>query len=138
MSKPVIEVTVAVNAPVEKIWMLWTSPQDIREWNNISPDWHTPHVENDLRAGGKFLFAMGLKNGSFKFDFTGIYDEVETNQKIAYTLNDGRRSTITFTAGNPVTITEAFEPTDTDPVEMQRDFCQTVLNSFKAYAESKG
>jgi uncharacterized protein YndB with AHSA1/START domain len=136
-SKSVIEVTVTVNAPIEKIWKLWTSPKDIMQWNNPSADWHTTKVENSLRPGGAFLFFMGLKNGDFTFNFTGVYDNVEINRLISYTLNDGRKSTITFTGSDWVTITEAFEPTATDPIEMQRGFCQTVLNSFKTYVESK-
>ena len=107
------------------------------QWNNMSAEWHTPKVENDLRKGGRFIFVMALKDGSFHFDFAGTYDEVKTNELISYTLDDGRSATVTFTAGSPVKLTESFEPENTQPVEMQRDFCQAVLNSFKKYAESK-
>jgi uncharacterized protein YndB with AHSA1/START domain len=130
--------TVEVNAPIEKVWAIWNSPEDIMIWNNVSPDWHTPKVENDLRAGGQFLYVMGLKDGSFKFDFTGTYDEVKTNELISYTLNDGRRSVITFTGSNPIKVSETFEPNNTDDLEMQRDFCRAVLQSFKSYTEAKG
>jgi len=136
-AKTVIKVTVEINAPIEKVWELWATPADIMQWNNISDEWHTPKVENDVRIGGEFLFVMGLKNGSFNFNFTGVYTEVKVNESMAYTLDDGRKSTITFTAGNPVKITESFEPNDNDPIDMQRDFCKAVLNKFKAYAESK-
>jgi uncharacterized protein YndB with AHSA1/START domain len=130
--------TVEVNAPIEKVWATWNTPEDIMIWNNVSADWHTPKVENDLRTGGQFLYVMGLKDGSFNFDFTGTYDEVKTNELISYTLNDGRRSTITFTGDNPVKISETFEPNDTDDIEMQRNFCQAVLQSFKKYTEENG
>jgi uncharacterized protein YndB with AHSA1/START domain len=125
-----------VNAPIEKVWELWTAPKHIMQWNNLSDDWHNTKIENDLRVGGRFLFAMGLKNGSFSFDFCGTYDEVKTNQLIAYTLDDGRKSTITFMAGPAVMVTENFEANQTDTVEMQQQFCQAVLNRFKKYAES--
>jgi uncharacterized protein YndB with AHSA1/START domain len=88
--KTILTAETEVNAPLEKVWELWTSPSAITEWNNLSDAWHNTNVENDLRLGGKFLFAMGLKNGSFKFDFCGTYDEVKTNELIAYTLDDGR------------------------------------------------
>ena len=132
-----ISVTITVNATIDKVWELWNSPEDIMQWNNLSDEWHVPKAENDLRKGGRFLFVMGLKDGSFSFDFTGVYDEVILHKLIAYTLNDDRRSTITFSGSNPVIIIENFEPNTTDDIEMQRGFCTTVLQSFKNYVEAK-
>ncbi len=136
-TRPLATATVEVNAPIEKIWALWGTPEDIKQWNNLSPDWQTTYAENDLRIGGKYLFTMGLKDGSFSFNYTGTYTEVKPHALIAHTLDDGRKTTIRFTGNNPVTITETFEVTDTEPADMQRDFCQAVLLSFKAYAEGK-
>lgn len=136
-NRPTVTATVEVNAPIEKIWELWSTPEDIIQWNNLSADWHTSYAENDLCTGGRFLFVMGLKDGSFSFNYTGTYTEVKTHALIAHTLDDGRKTTIIFTGTNPVIIAETFEPTDTEPVEMQRDFCQAVLLSFKKYAEGK-
>ena len=48
-------------------------------------------AENDLRAGGKFHSRMEAKDGSFGFDFGGIYDEVKLHEVIAYTLGQGNR-----------------------------------------------
>jgi uncharacterized protein YndB with AHSA1/START domain len=132
-----ITLEIEINASAEEIWRLWTNPEDVLLWNNMSDEWHTTRAENDLRPGGKFLFVMGLKDGSFSFDFAGTYDEIKPGALISYTLDDGRKTTITFSAGKPVKVAETFEPTKTEPVEIQRDFCQNVLNCFKAYAESK-
>ena len=134
--KTIITAETEVNAPIEKVWKLWNTPADIMRWNNISDEWHTPKVENDLCAGGRFLFVMGLKDGSSSFDFAGTYDEVKINKLISYTLNDGRKTTIAFTVRGRVKITEMFEAESTMPVDMQKDFCQAVLDSFKKYAES--
>jgi uncharacterized protein YndB with AHSA1/START domain len=131
-----ITAEVQVNAPVEKIWELWTTPRHIMQWNNLSHEWHTPSAENDARTGGRFLFVMGLKDGSFKFNYTGTYDEVIPLKMIRYTLDDGRRTRIVFSAGYPVKITETFDADDTQPTAMQKDYCQAVLNSFKQYAEA--
>jgi uncharacterized protein YndB with AHSA1/START domain len=133
----IITVETDINAPIGKVWELWNTPEDIMQWNNMSAEWHTPKVENDLRAGGKFLFVMGLKDGSVSFDFTGTYDEVKTNEFIIYTLDDGRKAIITFTGNYPVKLTETFEPEDTQPVDMQREFCQAVVDRFKKYVEEK-
>lgn len=132
-----ITVQTEINAPIEKVWKLWNTPEDIMQWNNMSADWHTPNVDNDVRPGGKFLFVMGLKDGSFSFDFKGTYHEVEVNRLIAYTLDDGRKTTITFAGDGPVRLTETFEPENTQPVAMQRDFCQAVIDGFKKYVEGK-
>src|SRR4051812_38721165 len=113
-----ITVSIEVNAPIETVWKLWNTPEDIMNWNNISDQWHTPYAQNDLRPGGKLLFIMGLKDGSFTFNFEGIYDEVSIHRFISYTLADGRRSAINFTGHNPVTIAETFEPNNEDPVAM--------------------
>jgi uncharacterized protein YndB with AHSA1/START domain len=132
-----LTVTVEINAPIEKVWEIWHNPADILHWNSFSPDWHTSHAENDPQPGGRFLFVMGLKDGSFSFNFEGTYDEVIPLQLLAYTLDDGRRSVIKFTASNPVTITESFEPQESDSAEDQQTACQAVLNNLKAYVEGK-
>lgn len=48
-------------------------------------------MKNDLRVGGSLTSRMEAKDGSMGFDFGGIYTEVVENQKIAYTLGDGRK-----------------------------------------------
>ena len=86
-----ITVEATVNTLIEKVWTLWTNAEDVKQWNNASPDWHTPAAENDVRAGGKFNIRMEAKDGSFGFDFGGVYDEVKTNSLISYTMGDGRK-----------------------------------------------
>ncbi len=105
-----ITIETTVKAPVEKVWKTWTSPEDIIKWNNASDDWHTTKSENDLRAGGKFLARMEAKDGSAGFDFGGIYDEVKTNELIEYTIGDGRKVKVIFSAnGDQTKVTETFE-----------------------------
>lgn len=126
-----------VKAPVEKVWQLWTLPEHITKWNNASEDWHSPHAENNLRAGGKFSARMEAKDGSFGFDFAGVYDEVKTHELIAYTLGDGRKVTIAFSPeGDGTNVIETFEPENTNSVELQRGGWQAILDNFKKYAES--
>ncbi|WP_342330109.1 SRPBCC family protein [Pedobacter sp. FW305-3-2-15-E-R2A2] len=132
-----ITVETIVNAAVDTVWNAWTSPEHIIKWNNASEDWHTPRVENDLRTGGKFLSRMEAKDGSFGFDFSGVYDEVKTNELIAYTLGDDRKVSISFVRdGNTTKITETFEAESTNPIEMQKGGWQAILDNFKKYAES--
>jgi uncharacterized protein YndB with AHSA1/START domain len=136
-NKTKITVMATVNAPVEKIWEFWSKPEHIVKWSSASEDWHTPKAENDLRVGGAFVSRMEAKDGSFGFDFGGVYDEVETHKLIAYTLGDDRKVSITFEANGPVTeITEVFEAEETNPIEMQQGGWQAILDNFKKYAEA--
>lgn len=131
-----ITVENTVKAPIEKVWKFWTGPRHIEKWNNASDDWHTPHAENDLRVGGKFVSRMEAKDGSFAFDFGGVYDAVKENEYIEYTLGDERKVKISFTpAGNETKVVETFEAESTNPVEMQRGGWQAILDSFKRYTE---
>lgn len=137
-AKTTITVEATINVPVEKVWKLWTLPEHITKWNSASDDWHTPRAENDLRTGGKFVSRMEAKDGSFGFDFGGVYDKVITNELIAYTMGDGRKAKVTFSSeGNKTKVTEAFEAESQNPVEMQKGGWQAILNNFKKYAESK-
>jgi uncharacterized protein YndB with AHSA1/START domain len=132
-----ITVENTVKAPVEKVWQFWTSPEHITKWNYASDDWHSPFAQNDLRIGGKFLSRMEAKDGSFGFDFGGVYDEVNINKMIAYTIGDGRKVKINFSAnGSETRIVETFEAENTNSIEMQRGGWQSILDNFKKYAES--
>lgn len=137
MERTKITVEASVNASIEKVWKLWTSPEHIVKWNSASPDWHTPKAENDLRVGGKFLSRMEAKDGSFGFDFAGTYDVVDTNKRIAYTMGDGRKCDIIFKNENSkTTVVTTFDAENENPVEMQKDGWQAITNSFKTYAET--
>lgn len=132
-----ITVQAAVNAQVEKVWNVWTMPEHITKWNSASPDWHTPRAESDLRTGGKFKSCMEARDGSMGFDFEGVYDEIKTHEKIVYSMPDGRVVEVTFTFNsNGTLVTETFDPETENPVEMQQEGWQAILDNFKKYAEA--
>ncbi len=131
-----ITVQTIVHKPIETVWGKWTNPEDIMQWNNASPDWHTPKAENDLRVGSVFSYTMAAKDGSFSFDFGGTYTNVVEHHKIEYVLGDGRRVMIDFSNhGDSVTVTETFDPETENPHEMQQAGWQSILNNFKRYTE---
>ncbi|WP_374174946.1 SRPBCC family protein [Flavobacterium tructae] len=132
-----ITVQNTINASVDKVWEFWTAPEHITKWNFASPDWHTPHAENDLRVGGKFTSTMAAKDGSMSFDFGGEYTVVEQNKAIEYILEDGRKVEITFRqTPSGVEVIEKFDPETENPEEMQRGGWQAIMDNFKSYAES--
>ncbi len=133
-----ITVAALVAAPVQKVWAAWTTPADIMAWNAASPDWHCPASTNDLRAGGSFSATMAARDGSFSFDFGGVYDEVDLHKKIAYTMADGRRCEVFFVEKDGATeVTEIFDPETENPPEMQKAGWQAILDNFKTHVESK-
>jgi len=132
-----ITVSTTVQAPVAKVWQIWTSPRHITQWCVTTDTWHTPRAENDLRPGGKFLSRMEAKDGSMGFDLEGVYDAVIENELITYALADGRQVKVVFTAdGDQTTITETFDPESMNPVDMQQAGWQSILNNFKRYTEA--
>jgi uncharacterized protein YndB with AHSA1/START domain len=131
-----ITVQTLVNAPIEHVWICWTSPEHIIQWNNASPDWHTPHAENDLRVGGQFLSRMEAKDGTFGFDFGGTYTKVVLSECIEYVLGDERTVSVQFReADGGTVVTETFDPEKVNPHDMQRLGWQSILDNFKRHAE---
>jgi uncharacterized protein YndB with AHSA1/START domain len=129
-----ITVAAGIDKPGEEVWEKWTNPDHIVRWTFASDDWHSPYAENDLKTGGKFLTRMEAKDGSFGFDFWGIYDKLDINSEIRYTLGDGRKVKITFDSiENETEITESFEAESTNSLELQRNGWQSILNNFKKY-----
>lgn len=131
-----IAVKTTVNASIEKVWQYWTEPEHIEKWNNASDDWHTPYAENDLRIGGKFLSRMEAKDGSFGFDFEGVYADVISFEKIRYGLEDGREVETNFTGNEEITkVATTFDAENENPIEMQKSGWQAILDNFKKYVE---
>ncbi len=136
-NKIFLKVENIIVAPIDKVWAYWTLPEHITKWNFASDDWHTPHAANDLRKGGSFTARMEAKDGSFGFDFAGVYDEVQNNKYIEYTACDGRKVKIDFLAeGGKTKISESFEPESENPHELQKAGWQAIMNNFKKYTEA--
>lgn len=137
MSNSAITIEATIKAPIDKVWNYWTTPEHIMQWNNASDDWHTPHAVNDLRTGGSFLSTMAAKDGSFSFDFSGVYSDVAQHERIAYSMEDGRKVEVTFSSdGESTTVIETFDPETVNSAEMQKAGWQAILNNFKKYVES--
>lgn len=131
-----ITIEARVKAPLEKVWHDFTSPEAITAWNSASDEWHTTRATNDLRVGGTFSSRMEAKDGSAGFDFSGTYDEVITHERLAYTMEDGRKVEVRFVPeGDSVHIIETFDPETENSEDMQRAGWQAILDRFKRYCE---
>ena len=135
--KTTISVEAKINAPCESVWKFFTIPEHIRNWYYASPDWHVPYAENDLRLNGKFKITMASRDGNEGFDFEGVYTHLQEHKLIEYTLPDGRKVKVLFSAQAIVTkVIEIFEAESENPVPMQRQGWQAILDNFKEYTES--
>lgn len=127
-----------VKSDLDTVWQTWNTPEDIKQWNTASEDWHTTESSVDLVEGGKFSSRMEAKDGSMGFDFWGTYTKIVEKELIESTMGDGRSLSVRFEAvEDGVKVTEVFEAeTENDP-EMQKQGWQSILNNFTVYVESR-
>ncbi len=132
-----ITVEITVQAPVAVAWECWTNPKHMTGWTFASDDWCCPRAAADVRVGGKFSSRMEAKDGSMGFDFEGVFTSVVPQKELAYTFGD-RKAVVTFEGmGTATRIVETFDPETENPIEMQRQGWQAILENFKRYAESQ-
>lgn len=132
-----IQVSTTVRAPMDLVWSAYSNPEDIVQWNAASDDWHTTKSSVDLRPGGSFSSRMEAKDGSFGFDFEGIYTTVVANSLIEYEFGD-RKAQVEFSEGpQGVLVKVSFEAEGTHSLEQQREGWQAILDRFKRHVETK-
>lgn len=132
-----ITVETLVSAPIEQVWTAWNRPQDILQWNHASEDWHTTRAEVDLRVGGSFSSRMEAKDRSMGFDFSGTYTAIEPRRRIEYRMDDNREVIVEFIAhSNAVIVRETFDAELENPVSLQRDGWQAILDNFARHLAS--
>jgi uncharacterized protein YndB with AHSA1/START domain len=135
MTKITVQTTVA--APVERVWAAYTNPEDIRQWNAASDDWHTTKATVDLRVGGAFSSRMEAKDGSVGFDFAGTYTKIVEHKLIEYSFGD-RTALVEFTpdAKGGVVVRVTFDSEPTHSIEEQRTGWQAILDGFARHVEA--
>lgn len=132
-----IVVEALVSAPIAKVWHAYTTPEDIKQWNTASEDWHTTQSSVDLREGGAFSSRMEAKDGSFGFDFAGTYTKIIPYQLIEYSFGD-RHGVVEFVQENEgVTVRVTFDAETTHPEAQQRQGWQAILNNFAKHVAAK-
>lgn len=134
----IIKITVdtTVNAPVAIVWSAYTSPEDIKQWNTASPDWHTTQAAVDLRVGGAFSSRMEAKDGSFGFDLAGIYTKIVPHELIEYSFGE-RLGVVEFMQGEKsVTVRVTFDAESTHSIDQQREGWQAILNNFAKHVHA--
>jgi len=137
MSNQQITIETTIAAPVERVWRSYTTPADITQWNFASDDWWCPSAEADVRVGGNYKARMEAKDGSFGFDFEAVYQEVEVGKTLAFEMPDGRKVRTTFEqVGDATVVTTVFDAETQNPLQMQRDGWQAILDNFRRHVET--
>jgi uncharacterized protein YndB with AHSA1/START domain len=137
MTSTKITVETHVAAPVQDVWRAWNTPDDIKQWNAASDDWHTTKSAVDLRVGGTFSSRMEARDGSMGFDFAGTYTKVVEHELIESTFG-GRVLLVEFIPDHDgVTVRETFDAEGTHSLEQQRSGWQAILDNFKRHVESR-
>jgi uncharacterized protein YndB with AHSA1/START domain len=60
----VVRIERTFDAPADAVFDAWTSPEVMRRWFHVAPDWETPEAEVDLRVGGKVRIVMRTPDGT--------------------------------------------------------------------------
>lgn len=132
-----ITIQSTILADRKKVWDYYTQPDHITKWNYATDDWQCPVASNDMRVGGKYTARMEAKDGSFGFDFEGTYNEIVSGEMFTYTMPDNREVNVIFKQpGDKTEVIVTFNAEKENPVEMQRDGWQSILNNFKKYTET--
>jgi len=72
-----------LNAPREKLWRCWTTPELIVQWFT-PPPWKTVRAVMDVRPGGASVITMQSPEGQ-EFPNPGLYLEVVSNERLVFT-----------------------------------------------------
>jgi uncharacterized protein YndB with AHSA1/START domain len=125
-----ITVSTLVAAPIDTVWRAYTSPEDITLWNAASADWHTTSSTVDLRVGGTFSSRMEARDGSFGFDFAGVYTVIDPPHRLAYTFGDRSADVELVSTAGGVLVTIRFDAEPEHSEEAQRQGWQSILDNF--------
>jgi len=99
-----------LNAPPERAFRAWTSPEHIQQWMRSEPGVVVPLASMDLRVGGKFRIQTKRPDGEF-FTAVGEFREVKAPERLVYTWDwekDGSGAEFGEVEGKPSLVTVEF------------------------------
>jgi uncharacterized protein YndB with AHSA1/START domain len=83
-STPALEFTRAFDAPRAEVYAAFIDPAAVLAW--WAPrGWHTPHVEMDVRVGGRYRFGMRSDEDPSMMYVSGEYLVVEPPRELKFT-----------------------------------------------------
>ena len=80
---------------------------------------------------------MEAKDGSFGFDFEGVFTEVVSLEKIKYVFMDQREAEISFSDLPEGTLVQiSFDAENENSLELQQSGWQSILTNYKSHTEN--
>ncbi|MFJ9620213.1 SRPBCC domain-containing protein [Streptomyces sp. NPDC101181] len=82
-----IDLTRVLDAPQQRVFAAWTSPEDFAAWYGGDADVPLDRVAMDVRPGGTWSLVIVLPG--VEMPFHGVYEEVSEPDGLVFTLKDG-------------------------------------------------
>lgn len=133
--------TIAINAPLEKIWNALTLPEQVKEYffgTNLVTDWHIgspiyfrgEYNGQPYEDKGKILEFAPMKSLSFSYwsSFSGLEDRPDLYQILRYTLSETQD-------GIEVTVDQSNTDTE-ERAKHSAENWKNVLEGLKQYVEA--
>lgn len=81
----IVRITRQFPLPPSEVFRLWTRPAHVKRWLHPSPEWSTPVVEIDLRAGGAYRLGFSDPEQAELSFVVGRFLEIAENRRLVYT-----------------------------------------------------
>ncbi|SCD60759.1 SRPBCC domain-containing protein [Streptomyces sp. OspMP-M43] len=82
-----IDLTRVLDAPQQRVFAAWTSPEDFAAWYGGEADVPLDRVAMDVRPGGSWRLVIVMPG--VEMPFHGVYREVSEPDGLVFTLKDG-------------------------------------------------
>jgi len=118
------------DAPIERVWAAWTTPEDLRAW--WGPTGFTcPRAETDIRPGGRIFVTMRAPAEWGGLDYHNRWDltEVEPPRRLAYVHR------FADAVGTAISPAEAGIPAEGVPEHGEHEVLLTALDGGRTRLE---
>lgn len=82
----VYEMTRRFSAPVDVVYRAFTEADALGKWG-VGQSYENLALDLDVRPGGVLYHRVRAKESGSEWTFFGVYEEVEPNEKLAYTFD---------------------------------------------------
>jgi len=82
---PTLRMERTFNAPAQRVFDAWTSPEVLRRWWHAEHHWETTLAEVDLRVGGAVRVVMRDTDKDVEYGGGGQYLEIDRPRRLVFT-----------------------------------------------------
>jgi uncharacterized protein YndB with AHSA1/START domain len=82
---PTLRMERTFDAPAQRVFDAWTSPEVLRRWWHAEHDWETTLAEVDLRVGGAVRIVMRDPEKDAEYGGGGQYLEIDPPRRLVFT-----------------------------------------------------